>query len=142
MTDTIANIITSSLDVFQDSPEASDSLLVEKLMSRNIPLEDAWKVVHFTPLAFSRILMLSTGVTFSDKYIIKDREGKSFTKLFSDEPFFEESLKIAVLQSHYCEDYLINIVSRSPELQAINQALHAGSNIEDLVVGSPILSLS
>ena len=141
MTNQTNQIIHVSLDIFQEFYQANDRLVVEQLTSRNISQQDAWKLVYFVPLAFNRILMSSSGIIFSDKFIIQRQEESSTTKILKDEPFFRESINIALSQRNYCQDYWRNIISRSVELKVINQALHAGSNIEDLLLSSPILVL-
>jgi hypothetical protein len=141
MADQTKQIIESSLSVFQEFPQATDRVIVEKLISKNISRQDAWRIVCFVPLAFNRTLMHSSGVAFSDECIIEVQGKTKVTKPLKDEPFFQEALSIALSQSSYCQEYWMNLVSRSVELKAINQALHAGSNLEDLLLSSPILVL-
>jgi hypothetical protein len=110
-------------------------------MSKNISQQDAWRIVCFVPLAFNRTLMHSSGVAFSDEYIVEVQGKTRVKKSLKNEIFFQETLNIALSQSSYCQEYWTNIISRSVELKAINQALHAGSNLEDLLLSSPILVL-
>jgi hypothetical protein len=141
MTDQIRQKIEFSLDIFQEFPKVSDKLLVDKLITKNISQQDSWKLIFFVPLAFNRILMSSSGVTFSNKYTIEIKGKSSSTNFLKDEPFFQQTINIAMSQSKYCQEYWTNIISRSVELKAINQALYAGSNIEDLLLSPPVLAL-
>ncbi|MGB3206866.1 MAG: hypothetical protein WBB28_17930 [Crinalium sp.] len=141
MTNQIKQIIESSLSVFQEFPQVNNKVIVEKLISQGISRQDAWRIVCFVPLAFNRILMHSSGVAFSNECIIEVQGKTKITKQLKDEPFFQETLSIALSQSSYCQEYWMNLVSRSVELKAINQSLYAGSNLEDLLLSSPILVL-
>jgi hypothetical protein len=134
-------LIKHSLDIFQEHPQGTDVEIVYLLVSKQISHQDAWKLVSFLPLAFGRVLMNSSGASFSDKYIMDINGKKPQEKLLKNEPFFHESMSIARDRGSYCQEYWTNIITRSAEINSINQALHAGSNLEDLVLAPPIIRL-
>jgi hypothetical protein len=141
MEKTTTTLIEHSLDIFQQHPQATDVEIVYLLVSKQISPQDAWKLVSLVPLAFGRVLMDTSGASFSDKCIMETNGKKPQEKLLKNEPFFQEAVNIARSQGSHCREYWINIVVRSGEIKSINQALHAGSNIEDLVLAPPIIRL-
>jgi hypothetical protein len=103
MKETTITAIEHSLDIFQQHPQATDVEVVCLLVSRQVSHQDAWKLASFVPLAFGRVLMNSSGTSFSDKYIMDINGKKPQEKLLKNEPFFQESMSIARDRESYCQ---------------------------------------
>jgi hypothetical protein len=102
------------------------------------------ELVEFVPLAFGRSLMDGMGIAFDDEYVRIDAEGhERLRRKLLDEPIYRQALRIApqVLATEGQEAFL-SIAGRSAEFQAVNEALHAGSNPEDLQASAPVMQWS
>jgi hypothetical protein len=111
------------------------------LITSRIPSADHERIIEFLPLAFARDLMATMGVSFSDEYIRLDAEGQERLRAnLADEPWFVESQKLAPeVMAQMGSDAFMAIAGRSAELDAVNQALHAGSQPADLILGPPVM---
>jgi hypothetical protein len=102
------------------------------------------EVVEFVPLAFGRSLMDGMGITFDDEYVRMDSEGRErLRRKLMDEPLYREALRIAphVLATEG-QDAFLAVAIRSAEFQAVNEALHAGSDPADLQASAPVMEWS
>ena len=123
--------------VFRNNPQADDSELVDALCAAGIERSVADAVVVFLPIAFTRVVMQKSGVTFSDAYI-RARSDGTFSRELSlhEHPVFVAATQLAV--AGISPDDLTAVAIRSAEMGAINNALHAGSQLADLVM-SPVV---
>lgn len=98
-------------------------------------------LIEFVPLAFGRSLLDGMGIQFEDYYVRIDAEGRErVRRKLADEPVYAAALKLApiVLQSMGQEAF-VAIATRSAELEAVNNALNAGSNPADLQASPPVM---
>jgi Family of unknown function (DUF6348) len=106
----------------------SDAEILARLESQGVAGWLAQRLVFFLPLAFGRRVL--PGVQLSGEY---DSQG-TLRGLDSD-PLYAAALERAS-QANRAEVERIGL--RSAEVNAVNNALHAGSQLEDLVVGPPV----
>lgn len=111
------------------------------LITSRIPGAAIEPIVEFLPLAFGRDLMGAMGVPFPDEYVRVDGEGRERLRAkLADEPWFVESQKLApAVMTEMGSDAFMAVAGRSAELDAVNQALHAGSQPGDLVFAPPVM---
>jgi hypothetical protein len=111
------------------------------LLTSRIPTRTIESIVEFLPLAFARDLMDAMGISFPDEYVRVDADGRERLRAkLSDEPWYVESKKLAPeVMISLGSDAFMTIAGRSSELDAVNQALHAGSQPADLVFAPPVM---
>jgi Uncharacterized protein conserved in bacteria (DUF2330) len=103
--------------------------------------EDIDQILEFVPLAFGRGFLGDSGVSFADEYVRTDVEGRErMRKKLADEPYFREAAMYAPLvMMKMGQEAFSAVALRSSEVRAINEALHAGSALSDLVASPPVL---
>lgn len=106
----------------------------------------AERLMEFVPLAFARVALATSGVSFQDTFCRSLGDGKfsHFCPLSSD-PLYEPALAIAreELGGSISEDHLLAVLTRSSLYNTINNALQTGANLQDLqgAVMSPTIFL-
>ena len=102
-------------------------------------------MVMLLPLAYGRVGLGDCGVTFSSKFVCADEKG---------DVVYEGSLSglslwnklVTFVASQVATgghgEAVSTIAARSPEIDAINKALHDGQRLEGLVVGPPVFRWS
>lgn len=124
---------------FVSNPNADDTTLRGLLVEAGVPFRLAMRVLVFLPLAFARVLLATNGPRFSDECAYLDASGEVVARgELSKEPVFAAALELA---RHASRDEMQTIALRSGEINALNQALHAGSQMENLVFAPPSLYL-
>jgi hypothetical protein len=137
---TVTEAIHRSVPVFVAYPAADVYTLRGELVKAGIPLTLAADVVEFLPLAVARAVLDGMGVRFEDYYIRRTAQGQVIgQKPLMDEPVFREGLAVAGELSGMGDEAFMALVSRSSEYRAINKALNAGSQPEDLVCSPPVM---
>ena len=58
--------IASALAIFRNSPELDDESVFRALVDRGIERSLAARIVEFLPIAYCRVLLLNSGVQFSN----------------------------------------------------------------------------
>ena len=131
---TLANAIRRAVPVLAQHGHVDPEILKAWLLRAGLSKEEAHDAVRFIPLALA-----GSGVSLPDTYIrvVGDQQEERPLK---DEPFFRgTSMMAPSLAQDYGAETLSAIVIQSAEFQAVNNALNAGSNLEDLVGGPPLI---
>ncbi|HJQ39542.1 MAG TPA: hypothetical protein VKB93_20560 [Thermoanaerobaculia bacterium] len=109
------------------------------LLRAGLSKEQAHDAVRFLPLAFGRDVLDGIGVAFSDTYV-RIVDGQQEERALNDEPFFREARTLArVVATEVGFDTYNAIAMQSSEFQALNNALNAGAEVENLVAGPPMV---
>ena len=135
----LATAIRTAVPVLARHGHGDSVMLQALLRGSGLSQAQAHDAVRFIPLAFGREILSGLGVTLPDTYIcvIGDRREE---KRLKDEPFFRGAdTLVRILASDYGSDVITAIAMQSAELDAVNQALHAGSDPADLVAGPPVI---
>ncbi|MFC5235426.1 hypothetical protein [Pseudonocardia zijingensis] len=119
-----AAIARATLEAFRDRSDAADEELIDGLRAAGVP--HAERAVALLPIAFGRLL-LDGLVTLPATFFDGDRE-----VAFADEPLYVAAAQLARTQRQPAD--IDPIALRSAEVRAVNQALHAGSQPETLVL--------
>ena len=129
-----------AVPIFARYPDVPFAELRELMRHDGISLEDIESIVEFMPLAFGRSF-LGDGVTFASDYVRTDLQGRErFRKRLSEERWFMEATMYApIVMMKMGQDAFASVATRSSEVRAINEALDAGANLEDLVASPPVL---
>lgn len=130
--------LEAALRLATAGPTAFDDDLVDALCAEGHDRRLAMRVVEFMPLAFVRVLLAGTGVDLSDRYIRVGQDGRAdVERALADEPVYRAALDLA--RSGLSREQMLAIAGGAAELNAISQALEAGSRLEDLTCGPPAL---
>lgn len=113
--------------------------IVAKLGELGVIRSVAQRVIAFVPIAFGRVLLDGTGITLSDTYLV-ERDGQMVERRFDDEDVYRTAYALA--KSGQVTAPVFNVIARtSSEVDAANQALNAGAQLENLVAGPPALTM-
>ena len=128
--------INRAIAVMKAQSNLGDHTAVEALVASCVDPKDAEWLVALLPVAFTRVLFKGTGPSFANTYQCMGGDGSvSREYRLSDEPIFVLGLRIAGTADR---ETMMAIAGRSAEFNVINQALHAGSKLEDLVLTPPL----
>ena len=61
-------VIEKALEIFPEHKRSSNEELLNALVSQGLAEDIAWKILAFTPLAFCRVMLRSSGIKFSEMY--------------------------------------------------------------------------
>jgi hypothetical protein len=112
---------------FKDPKEVSDRL--------------TWEIADFVPIALARSFLEGKDFQLHDHYVRIDSQGRLrvYRKLL-DEVVYRTALECIPDVIALGKDVLLKIAKRSCEFQAVNAALHSGSELKNLEAAPPILN--
>ena len=133
----IDNAISFYLICLLENPDISDEEISQRSFGEKISTKYIWEVAGLFPLVAGRVVLNDLGICFSDEYVYYDRNGRkeSSGKLHVHPVYLMIQERLSEVFSN--AELFQAIALRGAELNAINQALHAGSDPKNLVT-SPI----
>lgn len=115
-----------------------DDEVVTTLIEAGISRAIASRVLVFVPMAFAQAMLGGrTGATFGASYMVRSPDGSTTEHVLAEEPVFVEAL--AAAQRERAGADRLAVAARSAEFNAINKALHGGSELADLQLGSTVV---
>ncbi len=128
-----ANKLSQFIDLFHKNRQADNVSMSEIFISKGIEKEIAWKVIHFMPVAFDRIMLASKKIIFPNTYIILKCDNTQIVKSFTEEEIFNQSILLAQSKAgNMSGDKWLSVAGRSAEFHVINGLLQSGSQLEDI----------
>jgi len=126
--------IASALKIFRESPELDDENVFRALVDRGVERSLAARIVEFLPIAFCRVLLLNSGVQFSNS-VVRAASPRKIQSL-SCEPVWIPFLAYAEseIRGGGARREMLMVARRSAEFQAINQMLDKGAELKNLVL--------
>jgi hypothetical protein len=136
----LATSIRRALPVLAEHGGIDRTLLRVRLVRAGLSRWEAVAAMRFIPLALGRsILLEGLGIALPDSYLLVNGDAREERKL-AGEPFFRGTAFIArTLAADYGPSLLGQVALLSPEVQAVNEALNAGSQPQDLVASPPVV---
>jgi hypothetical protein len=131
----VRSAIQRAVPILAERGQLDRDMLLPWLIRGGLSKADAHDAIRFIPLAFGRALLAGMGVDLPDTYIRVSAAGREEIAL-QNEPFFHETLAMI---PQFGGDAMGAIAPQSPEVSAINQALHAGAQPEYLVASPPLI---
>jgi len=134
-------VIAEAVAVFREFPKESDVEILSRLVEMGCERVMAARLVEFIPMAYCRVLLADSGVTFSDSFRRKLSDGSlSANRLLEEEPLWAEVLSFAKEERRagVSGEALLVVAARSAEFDAVNQLANRGSRLEHLVM-KPII---
>jgi len=122
-------LVRWAIGAFMSNAQADHDELVEILRGAGVP--HAHHACVMVPLAFGRQILEGL-VTLPPTYVVDGAE-----KALAEDPCYVAAREYA---RHASREQLERIGLISSEVNAVNQALHAGSKPENLIVGSPVMA--
>ena len=126
-------------------PAAEDEEVIDALKGAGIPSRRAYELVLWVPMAFGRRVLEGPDLPLPETYLLVTPDFAAETRRFlRDEEVFVESRALIdrFLSEGMTNDQFLVIAGRSSEFNAVNEALHAGSEISNLVVSESVVCLS
>lgn len=133
--------IALAVQIIRSHLNAPEADLLEALLAHGINRPVAVQLIMLVPLAYGRAGLANSGVRFSDYFICMGPNGRPKRECkLNSLAVWNESIAFArkEIDSGACGAAALAIAGRSPETNAINQALHGGEKIEDLVISPPV----
>jgi hypothetical protein len=123
------SIVRATRDAFRSAPAADDAELVAALTAQGVAQAD--RAIIWLPIAYGR-RVLDGVVQLSPNYAI---DGQEYP--LAADPVFAAADRLA--RSEATQSDIQQIGLRSPEVAAVNQALNAGSQPQDLLLSAVTL---
>jgi hypothetical protein len=136
----LATAIRRSAPALAERGTVDHVILAAWLVTRGLSHQQAHLAIRFVPLAFGREILEGTGVHLTDTYVRMHEDGSTEERALKDEKFFTAAKFLAPqLMAELGGDAFTAIVALSPEFDAVNQAMNAGSAPQDLVMSPPVV---
>lgn len=122
---------------------ADDGAILRELAAGGMGRRDAGRAVALVPLAFGRVLLGTLGVRSAATAVLRSvRTGEDTPFRLEDDPIYVQARQLA--ETAYARgamerEEFAAVALRSAEVDAVNQALQAGSRPEDLQGSPPVL---
>lgn len=123
------SIVRATRDAFRSAPTADNADLVTALSAQGTP--EAERAVIWLPIAYGR-RVLEGVVQLSPNYAV---DGQEYP--LAADPIYAAADRLA--RSEATQSDIEQIGLRSPEVSAVNQALNAGSQPQDLMLSAVTL---
>lgn len=137
----VKSAVKIAIEVYIANPDCDNETLEVALLQAGLFPDMARRMTEFLPLPFGREILSGDGVQFQPDYLRLDDQGRErFRGLLIDEPIYREALALVPAVAAQGRTVLSAFVGRSAEMDAINQALHSGSQLADLMMSSPIFA--
>lgn len=123
-----------AVKVFEANSMASGKEIMELLEKKLKDAPLALDLYRFLPIAYCR--MMVGGVDFPETYMTLEADGSHKEHKFMENAIYVEVDRYTIRRfiSHVGKEDMMSILNHSSEFDAINQALHKGSKLEDLVL--------
>lgn len=138
--DDISKTIAMAIDTIKScNDEDSNDDIINRISKFTKDEYLAWELYCFIPIAYCRLLLHD--LKFSDEAIYSMPDGSQRKKVLSNINTYKQVKKIASerYRSGIDKADISNILFHSSEFNAINNALNAGSKLENLMIGPVML---
>ncbi|MBL8605865.1 MAG: hypothetical protein JNL38_01035 [Myxococcales bacterium] len=124
--------------VLMNDPELSASDIYDALARAGVPDDVADRAYKFTQIAWGRVFLGHLGLRFPPDYFCLNARGDIVESgQLDEEPYFVAATGLAA--EHRRSRGFARFAAMSADVNAINDALHAGSKPENLSIAPPAL---
>jgi len=136
----VAAAIRRAIPVLAQYGATDPVILRARLIRAGLSKIEAVAAMRFLPLALGRAILLEgIGIALPDSYLLVHGDAREERKL-ADEKFFAAAKWLAsTLGNDYGANTVGAVALLSAEVQAVNEALNAGSQPENLVASLPVV---
>ncbi len=127
--------------VLQKTEATDPDPIVEELIAAGVPdRKRAIRLYHLVPIAWGRLLLESMGVSAPNSYKTwNPKTDKSTEHRFDQDPLYQEIMAVLPAAcAQATQEQAQRMLMRSSEINAVNQALDAGSDLRDLILSPPM----
>ena len=125
--------LSEFIEIFHANRETDNIIMAKILISNGINEEIAWKIIHFMPIAFNRVMFASKGMNFPNTYISLIDDNTQIENSFVEEDIFNQSILLAQSKmGNMNGDKWLSVAGRSAEFHVINELLKSGSQLKDV----------
>lgn len=128
--------IAQAVRVFETYPNQGQEGICELIAKKTGRADLATDLYHLIPIAYGRLIVPE--VSYPDRYLV-EKEGDITEYAFSENTLYAQIEKYITrkIRKPPSQIDMLNVLNHSAEFNAINQALHADSKLEDLVLSPP-----
>ncbi|MCE7996658.1 MAG: hypothetical protein HEP71_32130 [Roseivirga sp.] len=128
--------IALAVKVFETYPSQGQKGICDLIGKKTGRADLASDLYRFIPIAYGRLIVQE--VSYPDRYLV-EKKGDIAEYAFSENTLYVqvEQYITRKIRKPPSQIDMLNVLNHSPEFDAINQALHAGSKLEDLVLSPP-----
>jgi hypothetical protein len=136
--------LISAVEVLADNPSLDEADLAALLVSRGFTIGEAYRLIAFVPIAFSRPVMEELGVSnFSDTVSVPTEDGGFIEPLLSDQPEYVAALALA--RDHrrsgvMPHQWYTGITGASSEIEAASNALNEGADLTGSAISTALVN--
>lgn len=136
----VAAAIRRAIPVLAQYGATDPVILRARLIRAGLSKIEAVAAMRFLPLALGRAILLEgIGIALPDSYLLVRGDTREEKKL-ADEKFFAAAKWLAsTLGNDYGANTVGAVALLSAEVQAVNEALNAGAQPENLVASLPVV---
>jgi hypothetical protein len=113
----------------------------EDLVALGMTGSQATLLYSLITLAFGRTVLQKMGLTLPVQFWLHRADGAREKCALADYPIYREALAVAQAQRQLSGEQVWTIAWQSPELRAVNEALKADSNRNNLAFEMPVVVL-
>ena len=127
-----------AVGVLASNPHADDERLLELLVASGLTVLDGWRLIVLLPIAFGGLILDRMGVTHSTICELDDGKSRLTVDLASS-GLFQQARTLAetsLSQGTLSRGEFFAVAGRDSSIQAVNNALNAGSDPKDLQLAS------
>lgn len=129
--------IAQAVAIIRKLPDLDDEGVYRALVEAGFEQTLAARLVEFLPAAYCHVLLEQAGPQFSDIFQRRRRDGSiSPPKLYASERVWMAALEFArrEVEIGISREDKLNVAGRSVEFHTINDLMHSGSRLEDIVL--------
>jgi len=133
--------LAETVAILREFPTATDEEILQKLLAIGCERTVAARLVEFVPIAYCRLLLAESGVSFSNRFQRKLVDGStSAEQLLDAEPIWAEAVSFAEAEKRagVVGKALLLVAARSSEFDAVNQLANRGTKLNDIVLSPTV----
>lgn len=130
--DLAAAFVQQAIAILSDHQRVAEAEIIEALQQLGIDQRHAQELTTFIPLAFGRVFLQRTDVSFSPLFIWVNPNTHEETCIqLADQPFYQVAYDLASewMATNTCMNILLPLASLSSEVEAVTQALNQGLSL-------------
>jgi hypothetical protein len=121
-----------------------EAAVAEQLVARGFTIDEAWRLILFVPMAFSRPVLEELGVAiFPDHLVVPTEEGGELRAYLADQPEYTAALALArthrAAGSAMPHEHYVAVAGAAAEIDATSNALNAGADVAGAAIATAVV---
>ncbi|MCC0049198.1 MAG: hypothetical protein H6882_08640 [Rhodobiaceae bacterium] len=131
----LAKWVRTAAELWAQTGNTDDDPVEDEMVRQGCDRDLAWIICEYLPVAFAEHVVENMGVTRLLTYKRRLTDGTEVECKWQDDAVYLMVCRFRDLEAYDRWDEFKKIAARSPELDAINKALMAGTEVEGFVSG-------